>query len=34
LGEHNGDVLGRYLGYSEARIAELERRGVIRHERC
>ena len=33
LGEHNADVLGRYLGYSEARIAELERRGVIRHER-
>jgi len=34
LGEHNADVLGRYLGYSEARVAELERRGIIRHERC
>ena len=32
LGEHNGEVLGRYLGYTEEQVADLERRGVLRHE--
>jgi CoA:oxalate CoA-transferase len=32
LGEHNGEVLSRYLGYTAERIAELERRGVIRSD--
>jgi crotonobetainyl-CoA:carnitine CoA-transferase CaiB-like acyl-CoA transferase len=29
LGEHNGAVLGKYLGYSATRVAELERTGVL-----
>jgi crotonobetainyl-CoA:carnitine CoA-transferase CaiB-like acyl-CoA transferase len=29
LGEHNHHVLANYLGYSETRIAELERTGVL-----
>ena len=29
LGEHNGAVLGKYLGYSAARVAELEQTGVL-----
>jgi len=32
LGEHNAEVLGRYLGYTEEQVADLERRGVLRHE--
>ena len=32
LGEHNAEVLSHYLGYTAARIAELERRGVIRSD--
>ncbi|MGZ6212661.1 MAG: CaiB/BaiF CoA transferase family protein [Candidatus Binataceae bacterium] len=32
LGEHNAEVLGDYLGYTAEQIADLERRGVIRHE--
>jgi crotonobetainyl-CoA:carnitine CoA-transferase CaiB-like acyl-CoA transferase len=32
LGEHNVEVLGRYLGYTEEQVADLERRGVLRHE--
>jgi crotonobetainyl-CoA:carnitine CoA-transferase CaiB-like acyl-CoA transferase len=30
LGEHNSDVLGRYLGYSAEQVAEMERRGLLR----
>jgi len=30
LGEHNGEILREYLGYSDARIAELEAQGVLR----
>lgn len=29
LGEHNTEVLGRYLGYSSAAVAELEKTGVL-----
>lgn len=29
LGEHNAEVLGRYLGYSRERIEELERTGIL-----
>jgi crotonobetainyl-CoA:carnitine CoA-transferase CaiB-like acyl-CoA transferase len=29
LGEHNGDILERYLGYSIERVEELERSGVL-----
>jgi crotonobetainyl-CoA:carnitine CoA-transferase CaiB-like acyl-CoA transferase len=29
LGEHNAAVLGKYLGYSAARVAELERSAVL-----
>jgi len=29
LGEHNGDVLGRYLGYTEAQVQELQKESVI-----
>ena len=32
LGEHNAEVLGDYLGYTAEQVADLERRGVIRHE--
>ena len=32
LGEHNAEVLSRHLGYTAERIAELERRGVIRSD--
>jgi crotonobetainyl-CoA:carnitine CoA-transferase CaiB-like acyl-CoA transferase len=32
LGEHNAEVLGRYLGYTNEQVADLERRGVLRHE--
>jgi crotonobetainyl-CoA:carnitine CoA-transferase CaiB-like acyl-CoA transferase len=32
LGEHNAEVLGRYLGYTEEQVANLERLGVLRHE--
>jgi len=31
LGEHNASVLERYLGYSAARVAELETAGVLHH---
>jgi crotonobetainyl-CoA:carnitine CoA-transferase CaiB-like acyl-CoA transferase len=31
LGEHNAEVLQRYLGYSPARIKELETAGVLLH---
>jgi hypothetical protein len=34
LGEHNAEVLARYLGYTAEQVAEFERRGVLRHERC
>jgi crotonobetainyl-CoA:carnitine CoA-transferase CaiB-like acyl-CoA transferase len=34
LGEHNAEVLGDYLGYSPEQVADLERRGVLRRERC
>jgi crotonobetainyl-CoA:carnitine CoA-transferase CaiB-like acyl-CoA transferase len=30
LGEHNGETLSRYLGYSEERIRELETDGVLK----
>jgi CoA:oxalate CoA-transferase len=33
LGEHNGEVLGRYLGYTEEQVADLESRGVLRRDR-
>jgi crotonobetainyl-CoA:carnitine CoA-transferase CaiB-like acyl-CoA transferase len=33
LGEHNAEVLGDYLGYPAEQVADLERRGVLRHER-
>jgi crotonobetainyl-CoA:carnitine CoA-transferase CaiB-like acyl-CoA transferase len=33
LGEHNADVLGRYLGYSAERVGELERRGLLHSAR-
>jgi len=29
LGEHNEEVLTRYLGYSQARVAELEQGGIL-----
>jgi crotonobetainyl-CoA:carnitine CoA-transferase CaiB-like acyl-CoA transferase len=29
LGEHNEDVLGRYLGYTPERIQELEHAGIL-----
>jgi crotonobetainyl-CoA:carnitine CoA-transferase CaiB-like acyl-CoA transferase len=29
LGEHNEDILSRYLGYSASQIRELERKGVL-----
>jgi CoA:oxalate CoA-transferase len=32
LGEHNGEVLRRYLGYTKEQVADLERRGVLRHD--
>jgi crotonobetainyl-CoA:carnitine CoA-transferase CaiB-like acyl-CoA transferase len=31
LGEHNAEILGHYLDYSEEKIADLERRGVLHH---
>ena len=31
LGEHNAEILGRYLNYSEEQIDDLERRGVLHH---
>jgi crotonobetainyl-CoA:carnitine CoA-transferase CaiB-like acyl-CoA transferase len=33
LGEHNADILKRYLDYSEERVAELERAGVLQRKR-
>ena len=30
LGEHNGEVLGRWLGYDAKRVGELEKKGVLR----
>jgi CoA:oxalate CoA-transferase len=33
LGQHNHEVLHRYLGYSGERIAELSAAGVLVHER-
>jgi crotonobetainyl-CoA:carnitine CoA-transferase CaiB-like acyl-CoA transferase len=30
LGEHNGEVVGRWLGYDGDRIRELEKKGVLR----
>ena len=30
LGEHNGEVLGRWLGYDGDRVRELQKRGVLR----
>jgi crotonobetainyl-CoA:carnitine CoA-transferase CaiB-like acyl-CoA transferase len=32
LGEHNADVLQRYLGYAPERVEELQRHGVLRSE--
>ncbi len=32
LGEHNADVLGRYLAYAPEQVEELQRRGVLRSE--
>jgi len=32
LGEHNAELLGHYLGYTSEQVADLARRGVIRHE--
>jgi crotonobetainyl-CoA:carnitine CoA-transferase CaiB-like acyl-CoA transferase len=29
LGEHNGDILNNYLGYSNDRIAKLQADGVL-----
>ena len=29
LGEHNEAVLGRYLGYSQEKVAELTRAGIL-----
>jgi hypothetical protein len=29
LGEHNEKVLGKYLGYSAAKVAELTKTGVL-----
>jgi crotonobetainyl-CoA:carnitine CoA-transferase CaiB-like acyl-CoA transferase len=31
LGEHNGEVLEKFLGYGKGRIAELEAAGVLHH---
>jgi CoA:oxalate CoA-transferase len=31
LGEHNGEVLEKYLGYSAVRVKELETDGVLHH---
>jgi len=31
LGEHNGEVLEKYLGYSDSRVKELEMGGVLFH---
>lgn len=31
LGEHNGEVLGSYLGFSSSRVKELEAAGVLFH---
>ncbi len=33
LGEHNGEILKRYLGYSGARVEELERSGALYSKR-
>lgn len=33
LGEHNGEVLGRYLGYDQARVDGLTEAGVLKSER-
>ena len=33
LGEHNGEILKRYLGYSTERVAELERAGALYSKR-
>ena len=32
LGEHNVEVLSRYLGYTRAQVAELERKSILRRE--
>jgi formyl-CoA transferase len=29
LGEHNAEVYGEWLGYSEARMDDLHRRGIV-----
>jgi hypothetical protein len=29
LGEHNASILGQYLGYTPARVIELETSGVL-----
>jgi crotonobetainyl-CoA:carnitine CoA-transferase CaiB-like acyl-CoA transferase len=29
LGEHNGEVLNRLLGYDEAQVAELQKEGIL-----
>jgi crotonobetainyl-CoA:carnitine CoA-transferase CaiB-like acyl-CoA transferase len=34
LGEHNVEVLGRHLGYSEQRVRELEAQGVLVSKNC
>jgi len=31
LGEHNEEILGRYLGYPPSRVRELEQKGVLRN---
>ena len=33
LGEHNEKVLGKYLGYSAEKVAELTRTGVLTQTR-
>lgn len=32
LGEHNEEVLSRYLAYSRAQVAELERQGILKRD--
>ncbi len=32
LGEHNGEVLTKYLGCQHSRVKELEQKGILRRE--